>query len=698
MEILKDLHTSITEVCKASFDDAYKKLESRQATHEAQVKTAERKASIAIEAQQAAEQRVQELQLECSALRDELGTYKNGPSDLELPAEITNLEREFAPKNIWRTDLLDADQLREILEDKYTTLYTDMQAFIRSWSSLKSKLLQHKKKLRLWDKQLARESFTILLDQRLVTFQRVQSTNAMATGNNRKSSIPGTRMRTQSASENSEGPSNVPSIIASTPNIESRAESSPKITTEENSQQTDADEPGVADIRRGPATAGGLPSSESTSDVLHSLPNLQTRKRKRVLPSSQGQPKEGAAERPVLVKAEIRSSSPIHQSAYGLGQHFPSTQDLDEIGGAVPTPTKRHAHREVHWEDEDEDEEEESVSGTQQAIADQVSQHQTVLQPVDGNVRTARPWGKGPDMKRQKVGDLHALSMAEDGDSGDGHNRTQKHNSKSTPANRKGTPKSKADGKAASDRLQGLLEGSLPSKSPLGSPKKVLTSSIQNGGGSSNPRRNGRTIKATPPGPHAEQPDKQASQTGPEVQPEEEPYRSRPLHRLNLDHFKINPARNQGLDYAYDTVVRKKDDRKCMSGCTRPGCCGDRFRAMARMGIQGANASAESKEEDQQILEEYVGEDRHLLHGLSDKNRENLLVEARARVLADQYGRHRHTHQRARSPPGFWRTDMPSTQEIETDREAARRMEREKVEERYREAMRPGGLWTWADE
>jgi hypothetical protein len=35
------------------------------------------------------------------------------------------------------------------------------------------------------------------------------------------------------------------------------------------------------------------------------------------------------------------------------------------------------------------------------------------------------------------------------------------------------------------------------------------------------------------------------------------------FRRLGLEHFKINPARNQGLDYAYDAVVRKKDDRKC---------------------------------------------------------------------------------------------------------------------------------------
>lgn len=171
-----------------------------------------------------------------------------------------------------------------------------------------------------------------------------------------------------------------------------------------------------------------------------------------------------------------------------------------------------------------------------------------------------------------------------------------------------------------------------------------------------------------------------------------------PLSCLGLEHFKINPAQNQGLDFAYDTVVRNKDDRKCISGCTRPGCCGDRFRAMARLGGPLGRNGAEQEQEDKEMLQEFVGENAHLLQNLNVRERENLLIEARARALANQYGRHRHTHQRGQSPPGFWRTDMPSTQEEELDREAAKRLEREKVEERYREAMRPGGLWIFVDE
>lgn len=685
MEALKDLHTSIVKACEVSFKNFRKELETELAARDARVHEAERNASIALEAQQAAEQKVEELQREVSALRNELSTYNADPKDLELPTGISNLETEFAPKNIWRTDLLEADQLRDILEDKYTTLYADLQAFSRSWSGLKSKLLQHKKKLQLWDKQLNKDSFTILLDKGPVTFQKVSDTDATTVRNQRKSPTPAIVAQSRSVSDITQISGPVSNIGTPTPNVESRTDANPAIKTEECSQRMTAPTQVVRTATQNTATSDAL-SSESNSDVLYPLPNIQSKKRKRVLPSAQ-EPSLGAPERPVLVKAETMSSSPMHQGVtLGSGPNFPSTQDLDEIGGTVPTPTKRHPHREVHWEDGGED----SAPDTQNDISDREIQHHNVLQPVDGNVRSTRSWGKQPESKTPKPSTIRALFMAEDGDCGDNQDQSRKKRAKSAAVIQNETPS------ATRNRLQCLLEGSLPSKSPLRSPRNVLAR-VQGEGGNSDTRQKSMTAKSA--SPHARpEPVEQPSQTGPEVLPEEEPYRSRPLSRLNLDHFKINPARNQGLDYAYDTVVRKKDDRKCMSGCTRPGCCGDRFRAMARMAVQGTTTPAEQKEEDQRILEEYVGEDRHLLNGLNDKERENLLVEAHARALANQYGRHRHTHQRARSPPGFWRTEMPSTQEIEKDREDARRMEREKVEERYREAMRPGGLWTWADE
>ncbi|KKZ59195.1 hypothetical protein EMCG_05443 [[Emmonsia] crescens] len=193
------------------------------------------------------------------------------------------------------------------------------------------------------------------------------------------------------------------------------------------------------------------------------------------------------------------------------------------------------------------------------------------------------------------------------------------------------------------------------------------------------------------------------SRTDDEVLPEDEPFRARPLHRLGFEHFKLNLERNQGLDYAFDEVVRRKDLRKCLPGCFRPECCGKGFRAMAKLkGFGTAGNDDVSLEhldqEDRQVLDEYLGDNKIVLKTMTEKELRELLLDARTRHLANQFGKHRHVHERARSPPGFWRTDMPSTQELERDREEARRTEQEKLAERYREAMRPGGLWRFADE
>ena len=60
--------------------------------------------------------------------------------------------------------------------------------------------------------------------------------------------------------------------------------------------------------------------------------------------------------------------------------------------------------------------------------------------------------------------------------------------------------------------------------------------------------------------------------------------------------------------------------------------------------------------------------------------------------------KHRQAFERRSTPPGFWRTDMPTTQEEEDDRAKAREMVKAKVEERWREAMREGGRWLFKDE
>ncbi|KAI1424078.1 DNA repair protein endonuclease SAE2/CtIP C-terminus-domain-containing protein [Xylaria sp. FL1777] len=171
------------------------------------------------------------------------------------------------------------------------------------------------------------------------------------------------------------------------------------------------------------------------------------------------------------------------------------------------------------------------------------------------------------------------------------------------------------------------------------------------------------------------------------------PLRQMPKARLRLDDFKINPHVNEGYDYAFTDVVRKKDDRTCLQGCIKENCCGHKFRVLAH-----ASRASTRPHEFQCLLKSYLGDDCHRLSTMSDAEKEALWVEAKTRELANASGKHRHRYPRMSTPPGFWRADFPSTQEGEEYNEEAAKLELEIIEERYREAMRPGGLWVFRDE
>ena len=178
----------------------------------------------------------------------------------------------------------------------------------------------------------------------------------------------------------------------------------------------------------------------------------------------------------------------------------------------------------------------------------------------------------------------------------------------------------------------------------------------------------------------------------PAALPEDEPLRARPLPTLNLDDFRINPA-FMGTDYAFSETFRGREQRRCLPGCTRPDCCGNAFRKAVEMG------AVHSTKSDAEVLEAYLGRNyNQILTAYNPAKRKDLLIQARAHAFANQYGKHRQAYERPRSPPGFWRTGMPSTQEAEEDRAKAHEMERQKVEERWREAMRDGGRWLFRDE
>lgn len=173
--------------------------------------------------------------------------------------------------------------------------------------------------------------------------------------------------------------------------------------------------------------------------------------------------------------------------------------------------------------------------------------------------------------------------------------------------------------------------------------------------------------------------------------PKSRPLRSLPVHQLSLQDFKINPNYNGGYDYAFNTVVRNRGERRCLQGCTKPECCGRKFRVLAEATRNPTKPPTMSQEEaDQKLLEDFLGDNSFRIRNMTKAEREETLMQAMTRDFSNKYGTHRHAYERRQSPPGYWRSDFPSTQEEIQDRAKAHQMEREQVSRRYEEAMRKG--------
>ena len=244
----------------------------------------------------------------------------------------------------------------------------------------------------------------------------------------------------------------------------------------------------------------------------------------------------------------------------------------------------------------------------------------------------------------------------------------------------------------------------LTTYSKRGSKSKTLTGTLNTAADSPTARKlqsKLRRPQALAPQPNYISPFRTAQSS----KPPEQPLRSRPLPQLCLEDFRINPTHNQGYDYAFREVVRKSDQRKCLPGCTRLDCCGYMFRDMAKSGMyrpfHTTNASASTQEgEDQTLMEEFLGtaDAKRRLRKMTEEERAEVLLQAKTKVLADHYGRHREVYAREPSPVGYWDVDMPNSQEAREQGRLAEVRTRQKVEERWKEAVKMDGLWKFRDD
>ncbi|CAK45154.1 hypothetical protein ASPNIDRAFT_39574 [Aspergillus niger ATCC 1015] len=712
MEVLKQLQASVTQAFGDYFKDAYEIIQQELALRDAKVQAAEERVRAADEARKRTDAEMAALKDEVTLLRNELRLGDVGFTEDQVTAQKSlELEATYAPHRA--IDRICANRMdsegfssTEItpVRDLYVALYREAQTLMKASGELRKQVKRHKKKLMHWRKSLDRDNFTLVLDGKAVEFQR-----AKTNGCEEHSSLF-TDLSTPTPLKSSE--SAIHPVL--------RGASAPILHTlgvgayDRSSNDDERREPAAAQSATAPAAT--IKRKRSASQPPHQIsPAIHDH----VIIHNYSGPSQ-----PISIKEESLSSSPSGRplsSCEAIG-----TQDLDEVGVMVETPTKRKKYKGISSQRAASPAIETRCKDLPPATVDSFSRRATVLQSVDGNTSTNRydqQLGTAA-AKGSKPRPKYSISaMAEDGEENDAEAATP--NRFDTSASEARTPRSDPgkEGQSAVQRLEGLLEGPVPAKQQL-QPKSTISEFTRGRTVQSSPSsvgrplshisENSRRIQANAKSENMQGGSKldtqhdttqATSSSGSEAQRIEEnatriQYRALPLHCLELSHFKINPNYNQGVDFAFSSVIRTTDERKCAKGCMRPGCCGGKFNAMARLGGLPTNATSnkDREQEERKILEDYLGEERHILDKLSTEDRESLLQEASARLIANRFGKHRHHHQRSGSPPGYWRTDMPDTQELQRDHEEAREIEREKVRHRYREAMRPGGLWKFADE
>ena len=191
------------------------------------------------------------------------------------------------------------------------------------------------------------------------------------------------------------------------------------------------------------------------------------------------------------------------------------------------------------------------------------------------------------------------------------------------------------------------------------------------------------------------------------INPDSEPLRARPLATLNLTDFRLNPSYTD-LPYAHHESLRRHDEKAGRTGCTDPHCA--RCASLTAFAISTLSSLPPlSPTSEAKLLRSYLGPSAPLPTP-GTESRKELLEKARVQDYKDKHGKHRQTFSRAVEPPGFWDADFPDTQRREELGKMANEVERKKVEERWREAMKSseggskgkgrgkGGMWVFADE
>lgn len=438
---------------------------------------------------------------------------------------------------------------------------------------------------------------------------------------------------------------------------------------------------------------------EPSSDPIF-LSEREVRKRKRDNEEPNAMPLQK-----IKVEADERSSSPI--DPLGPPTLLPhESLDLGDVAQRLLTPRKRRELEESQWQERVKSEASATATTTPRTLFVRPDPPQTArpierasaLTPLSVNRRIIQHSKDKPITPLKKGLDRGISTLAEDGeayrqDKGlDAAPKGRLDALLNSPAAQDGTPSGRPTPRTATRPSTTAEDLAIPGRRVLpfeGAGRVRDRPPVQQMLTPSRTPTIAATSKIIPQDARSPLAFKKGAQSG---------LRHKPVSQLHPDDFKINPEANEGHDFAFSDVIRGRDERSRMQGCTDMHCCGKHWRALAVSQRPDPPLTATQRQEEQKLLEEYMGDFAYRLGTMDKKERDELWIEAKMQELANKYGKHRYHYSRMRSPPGFWNADFPNTQELEEERSEAAQREKQTVRDRHREAMRPGGRWLFRDE
>ncbi|KAF8343960.1 DNA repair protein endonuclease SAE2/CtIP C-terminus-domain-containing protein [Cantharellus anzutake] len=136
--------------------------------------------------------------------------------------------------------------------------------------------------------------------------------------------------------------------------------------------------------------------------------------------------------------------------------------------------------------------------------------------------------------------------------------------------------------------------------------------------------------------------------------------------------YEIDKSKNDGLDYHFDGVVRKKQERQKLHG-TDCLCCRDYYDAVGPLPSRLQPPLWRSPSPSESPSSGRKAQDRTGTYSPTSPNRDRTIKGHQQEV-----SRHRHNWAPPSTPPDYWTIGFPDTQQTKEINERARQMRAEK--------------------